>query len=436
MPGVFKKNCDQKLTDITGLEIPLDVLEISIQSCRVDNVPKDFFMKFIYLETLNLQNNYIPIVPDLPPNVTYLNMSYNRLTEFNYDAINNQRLEVLDVKYNLIAEFPRIQHKPEGMIIYYKGNNRDYDAHNELDFFAQQAMLRRLGRNVRGENREIIDNRQKTLEATNVHNSAIQSNTHKSIEYLLSTIPTENDLIYTPSKDRFKYDSSYCLGIIDVYGSIIRDELSCMQKLFGSSGNLILGYRTLLKTYDELTTTIVYDYGQDKGCTMSQILERVWVISKYKSRKLDNGMIVYEPRSIDEQKSIISNLIIQMEDGEKVCFVGKFTRVVSSLVSFDENIKLEISFPVRFGNAVDYFKMKGEYTKQNLIRFVDDSELADHEKRTWIQSIDDMFEEEAKDAVEEAKNAKNAKNATIEKEATAVKETATVIKGGFVPWTG
>jgi len=232
MPGVFKKNNDVKLTDITELAIPFDVLEISIQSCRVTNCPKDFFMKFIYLETLNLQNNYISIVPDLPPNVTYLNMSYNRLTEFNINAINNQRLEVVDLKYNLIPTFPVIQNKPDGLIIHYKGNNKTYDAHNELDFFGQQAMARRMARNIRGGGPG-IDNRQKIIEATNVHDSAIQSNTHKSIEYLLGTIPSEDDMKYYPDTQCFKYDHSYCLGIIDVYGSIIREEFSCMQRLFG-----------------------------------------------------------------------------------------------------------------------------------------------------------------------------------------------------------
>lgn len=430
MPGIFRRNNDIQLTDITELAIPLDIIEISIQSCRIANCPKDFFMKFIYLETLNLQNNYISIMPNLPPNVTYLNMSYNRLTDFNIDAINNQRLEVVDIKYNLIPEYPVIQNKPEGLIISYKGNNKNYDDHNELDFFAQQALGRRMARNVRrGRNEPVIDNRQKILEATNVHDTAIQSNTHKSIEYLLDSIPSEDDMRYHPEISCFKYDPSYCVGIIEVYGDIIREELLCMQKLFGNSGNLILTYRTILREYDEITTTIMYDYGQDKGCTMSQILERIWVNSKFKKTKLENKRIIIEPRTKDEQKNIISNLIIQMDDGEKQCFVGKFTRVVSSLVSFDENIKLEISFPIRFGNAVDYFKMKGQYKKENLIRFVNDSELEDHEKRTWIHSIDEMFEEEAKEAQEEAKD--------------AVKETVLVPipviqpakqQGEFIPW--
>ncbi len=428
MPGLFKKNNDIKLTNITELVIPLDVLEISIQSCRLDNCPKDFFMKFTYLETINLQNNYISIVPDLPPNVTYLNMSYNRLTEFNINAINNQRLEVVDLKYNLIPNFPVILNKPDGLIIFYKGNNKNYDAHNELDFFGQQAMARRMARNVRDGRPDIYNrnrDRQKILEATNVHDSAIQSNTHKSIEYLLGSIPSEDDIRYFPETQCFKYDHSYFLGIIDIYGSIIMDELSCMQKLFGSSGNLILSYRTILKEYDDLTTTIMYDYGRDKGCTMSQLLERIWVNSKYKKTILENKKVVINPRTNDEQRNIISNLIIQMEDGQKQCFVGKFTRVVSTLVSFDENIKLEISFPIRFGNAVDYFKTKNQYNKNNLIRFVNDSELEDHEKRIWTNSIDEMFEEEAKDAQEALK---------INKE--TILKSVNQKPQGFVPWRG
>lgn len=441
--GVFVYNNRQALTDITELGIPLDVLEISVQSCRVSNVPKDFFMKFTRLESLNLQNNYIPILPDLPPNVTYLNMSYNRLTEFVLDAANNQRLEVIDIKYNLIPEYPVIVNKPEGLIIHYKGNNREYDQYNELDFFAQQALNRRREVGIRGANvgaAMAIDNRQKIIEATNVHDSKIQSNTHKSIEYLLGTIPTQQELDY--DQQYFKYDPYYRLGIIGVYGDIIKEEMGCMQKLFGNSGNLILSYRALLKEYDELTTTIMFDYGRERGCTMSQIIERIWVISKYKRTKLDSGRYTIEPRSTDEQRSIISNLIIQMEDGEKMCFVGKFTRVVSSLVSFDENIQLEISFPVRFGNAVDYFKAKGTYTKENLIRFVNDSELEDNEKHTWIKSIDDMFEEEMAPTEPAVERVEHVAERVPEPEPipppVAIPPPALPppVFGGFVPWRG
>ncbi len=84
---------------------------------------------------------------------------------------------------------------------------------------------------------------------------------------------------------------------------------------------------------------------------------------------------------------------MQMEDGVGVCFVGKFTRVISSLVSFDDKVKLEISFSVRFGNAVDYFKSKNSYNKENLIRFVNDSELNNADKHTWIEGINEMFDE-------------------------------------------
>jgi hypothetical protein len=427
MRGVFKRNNDEKLTDIAQLDIPLDVIEISVQSCRITNCPKDFFMRFTLLESLNLQNNYISLVPDLPPNVTYLNLSYNKLTEFNIDAINNPRLEVIDVKYNLMPEYPTIEHKPEGLIIYYKGNNRNYDAHNELDFFAQQAHMRRMGRNVRNRgDGPIIDNHQKIIEATNVHDSAIQSNTHKSIEYLLETIPTDDEVRYYPDREVFRYDNSYCVGIMDVYAGIITEEMTCMQKLFGNSGNLILSHRTLLRVYDDLDTTIMYDYGRDKGCTMSQLLERIWVCSRFKKRKLKNGEIITEHRSEEEQKNIISNLVIQMEDGKDMCFVGKFTRVVSALVSFDENIKLEISFPIRFGNAVDYFKAKGQYTRENLSRFVEDSELEPHEKRTWIYSINEMFEDEAKEAAEQLEVAK--------KKVVDVGVKKPVENIGFIPW--
>jgi hypothetical protein len=61
------------------------------------------------------------------------------------------------------------------------------------------------------------------------------------------------------------------------------------------------------------------------------------------------------------------------------------------LVSFDKNIKIEISFPDRFANAVEYFRKNDILNKENLIRFVKDSELEETEKKHWINSINEMF---------------------------------------------
>lgn len=357
----FNRNNNSNIFNIEDLDIPLYCIEISIQSCRLTNIPKDFFMKFKDLESLNLQNNCIENMIDLPPNLTYFNISYNKLKEFRYDAINNIHLEYIDVKYNYIKEYPIILNMPEDLIIDYKGNNQEYDRLNgKINPYINRGINQNVNRNAK----------QNIINATNVHETTIQSNTHKSIEYLLSTIDNDND--------KFKYDSLYMLGIIDTYREIIINEMTCMKKLFGNHGNLILNYKKLLEYYDELPHNIIYDYSNDKSCTMSQILERIWVIAKNKTE--------------ENKKSIICNLIIQIEDGEKHCFVGKFTRVVSSLVSFDENIKIEISFPIRFANFVDLMKKNNTYTKDNFNRFINDSELEDNEKNKWLDSVNEMFE--------------------------------------------
>ena len=162
--GIYKLHCNEKLSDITTLNIDSNVIEISIQSCRLKNIPKDFFMKFPSLETLNLQNNEIDELPNLPPNLTYLNMSYNRMTTFIIDCASNRLLDAIDIKYNYIAEYPVILNRPDGLLVYYKGNNREYDQENELDGRQQQARI------MQNAKRGIPNNNiQKSLEATNVH---------------------------------------------------------------------------------------------------------------------------------------------------------------------------------------------------------------------------------------------------------------------------
>ena len=71
MRGVFSRN-NQSGIIITDLEIPLDVIEISLQSSGIVDIPKYFFMKFFLLESLNLQNNNITSLPDLPPSLSIL----------------------------------------------------------------------------------------------------------------------------------------------------------------------------------------------------------------------------------------------------------------------------------------------------------------------------------------------------------------------------
>jgi len=442
MRGVFSRN-NQSGIIITDLEIPLDVIEISLQSSGIVDIPKYFFMKFFLLESLNLQNNNITSLPDLPPSLSYLNMSYNKLTEFVLDAVGNQRLEVLDLKYNLMPNYPTIYNTPLGLIIEYRGNDKEYDKVHELklDFFAQMALDRKndaarmkkkaemraerhradvIGAPVPGPDaedehemgRDRVDHKENLIQAINVHQSAIRSNTDASIEYLMSTI--------NPEDEKFKYDYMYRQGILNVYKAIVKsddkvqttedlneeevvvDGSRCLfcRRLFGTkpvakpvtkpvtkpvakpvtAEHLILisNYIDIFDRYDELTTTVMYNYTRDRGCTMSQILERIWTLAKNSSE--------------EDMKSIVCNLMVQMLDGEDVCFVGKYTRVVSSLVSFDKNIKLEISFPIRFGNAVDFFKKNGTYTKKNLIRFVNDSELGPNDKHIWIENINNSFE--------------------------------------------
>jgi len=365
MRGVFQYNNKTNLTDITELGIPLETISISVQSCRLVDIPQDFFMKFTFLESLNLQNNCIANHFDLPSNVTYLNLSYNKLTTFVYNAVTNRRLEYLDIKYNLIPTIP----VAPGVIIRYTGNNREYDRINAMDVLDVNN-LRGAGARVGGGGGGNMQ--QQIIEATNVHESVIQSNTHKSIDYLLSSFKDERK--FDPAY--YKYDYNYCIGILEIYGEIIQEEL---REFKPDLRGLVMNYRKLLNDYNEITTTITYDYGNYKNCTMSDILERIWTFAKNKTK--------------EDKKSIICNLFIQMQDGYDHCFVGKFTRVVSSLVSFDNGIQLEISFPIRFGNAIDFMKKKGTYNKENLIKFVEDSELSDNEKRTWNNNINDIFDE-------------------------------------------
>jgi hypothetical protein len=71
MIGAYVHNCDNYVTNIALLDIPKEVVDISIQSCRLTDIPVDFFMQFDLLESLNLQNNEIISIFELPPNLTY-----------------------------------------------------------------------------------------------------------------------------------------------------------------------------------------------------------------------------------------------------------------------------------------------------------------------------------------------------------------------------
>lgn len=63
--------------DIETLVIHKDVLSISLVSCKIRKIPKNFFEKFTKLESIDLYDNYLISTEfTIPDTVTTINLSY------------------------------------------------------------------------------------------------------------------------------------------------------------------------------------------------------------------------------------------------------------------------------------------------------------------------------------------------------------------------
>ena len=369
--------------NLETIDIPLTVTTISLRRCKIRKIPRDFFMKFKGLESIDLYANSIESLDfDIPDTVTTLDLSYNKVRSIDTD-INN--LEYVNFSYNFFDHFPEkledirydIDHNdiPQKFV-----HMRDIgvaninDRINDATAHIVNQQFGANGNNFGLRNRpripiaQIRNNighdfadkvqKQKPRIKDNVHEQNIQEETRKSIKYLIED-----------SFKKFPREHNYIRDIIKYYH---KKRYSSFVLFFVE----IIGSRHLkvLNYYDNFPNRIVYDYSNNKSCTMSQILERIWAHAKNDKNK----------------DSIIANLFIQMREGIPVCFVGKYTRLLNTLSSFIDEVKTDIPVNTRITNRIIDLKNK-DTSKEEIVAditaLMKELNVPEEDQEPWLDAV-------------------------------------------------
>jgi hypothetical protein len=376
---------DEKIYNINSLEIPETVNRISLRKCLIRKIPKDFFIKFTQLETIDLYANSIESFDfDFPDTVTTIDLSYNKVRSVVVHDIKN--LEYVNLSFNFMDYFPTnlenirydIDHNniPE-KLLRKQDINRAYNQAFPLRFdngkLQEQPPFQWVHVENNNDNNGAIGINTGFRPGAllvqdfvrlpdNVHETHIQASTRKSIKYLME----ESFNIYPKEENYFDDILRYRLKKKHGRWSFIAYALD-----FLSSS------KRTLKYYNSFENRIVYDYTDNKYVTTSQILERIWAHAKNSELK----------------DSIMENLFIQMDDGYNFCFVGKYTRLINTLSSFVDKVEAEIPIKTQISNKIVSLKAKNspnDVIFNEMKIFMDELEIPKDEQEPWLEAIKEL----------------------------------------------
>ncbi len=378
------RQINTNVDDITALDIPLDSVAIILCNTGLKNVPEDFFLKFNHLESIELQNNNLTeMCFVIPPTVTFINMAGNKLDRNSIKTVIPETVETIDMTGNPYHNFTALQNA--GIINY--GN---VTVTNQRMIAEEERRVREEIEHRRVHGIERFERRQEAQVVVDVHHRRLQENVRKSIEYLLR---------YNNPGTKSSYIKNMCFRYHN------GDYLKYM--------NPGCGFYRLLKYYTSFDNDIVYDYENDKVCQIGDLLNSIWNIAK----------------DSENCSNIIGSLRHQLEDGEKYCFVGKYTRVLNSMTSFDDNIVIDfISNNEKISNEYSFLKTKGldrETMVTKMTKYMDSIGIIKDEQGPWIDAVNDEYD--AKEAEQ-----KEAEQKEAEQRETDVKDAEEIIPNAVV----
>jgi hypothetical protein len=120
--------------------------------------------------------------------------------------------------------------------------------------------------------------------------------------------------------------------------------------------------------------------------TYKQTFEMIWSIVCFKHRKGECNLV-----------DAVNRIKIEMEDGLKMCFTGKYNRLINSMVGIIEGVQVGFSegeeLQLEFGKLIQRFNNDKEYSfdkllcdSKELLQYVKDEGL----KQPWIDVIYDL----------------------------------------------
>jgi len=362
-------------------EVCLTIEHISIDQSNITSFPD--ISNCVNLKTCKISHSAITNLDlsyDLPNALYELNVQGNLITNLNFayekllDKIEQKTLRKINLSDNYLDydKFPEIlrlkcnlirQHTYKHKRIHRANvanvniaNIVNINMHNELqlrptDFFSSQ----------------------------NVHLSSINKSVLNSVNNIKKLI--EGNMVTIVS-----------LSLNDSLNNLFSLPLFCYkndsepQKLFQSYFNKnFINYNVLFADFSKDSKNSI------TNLTYKETFELIWSLLCFMRKK--------EECNLDD---VVNRIKTEIEDGSKMCFTGKYNRLINSMVGIIEGVQVGFSegeeLQLEFGKIIQRFNNNEdeEYTFHNLLcdskellRFVKAEEL----KQPWMDAIYDLMPE-------------------------------------------
>jgi ferredoxin-fold anticodon binding domain-containing protein len=363
--------------DINKLDVNFEkCMTFILKNVGLREVPKEYFLQFSRLESIELQENELTELNfKVGPSVTFIDLSCNKLYRGAIKEVPPDTVELIDMTGNPYHSYMELQHI--GEVVYGNGRQVNHQAIQRVEerrrrpvVMAEAVVEGQIveAQVVEGQVVEPISEDSKNY-ITGVHNPNIQNNIRANIVYLLSQVRCPN------------YFEELCVAFhtkeranAPKQGFITRMFVSKMKEHEKE-------FRKLLEFYNSFENEIVYDYTNDLATTLPRIIEGVWSIAKESKHRDD----------------ILESLYAQMIDGRDYCFVAKYTRVINSLSSFDNNIKVTgltvaemVSMQLQF--ALEMYTTRPVF-RERMSMFLDEVGISVNDKIFWMEAVEGFIEE-------------------------------------------
>ena len=320
--------------------------EFIISKCFLFEIPIDFFDEFKQITNIDLSQNLIKELNfNLPTNLVSLNMSYNDLGSGITIQLPNT-LENLNISYTHVKTLDNIDIKIN--VNYY---------YSDVPYIVQRPNVINNGRQNQ---QPIINDHQNKEKNVNVHD--VQDNIKLLIQKLMSN---DSFSIYPPVQD-------YINELLNIFIKANKINKHCPSRNSSYSS-----FKRYLLMYDNIDECIIYDYNLNKKCKIKHLLERICLYIKIN---------IF-------QNEMIENLHKEMIEGATFCFVGKYTRILNTLITFVDEFKIDlISDNDKISNRI--IQLKKQYTDINKIikkikEFMDNLEISKENQQIWINALEE-----------------------------------------------
>ena len=350
-------------------EVCLNIEHINIDKSNISHFPD--ISQCIKLKTCNINHSAIDnlhLPYELPNSLVMLNLQGNLIKNdrFSYDKLLNKIENKTIYKVNLSDNYLKYDEFPEKLrvkcnlirqntyihtpIVYENvaNTNINYFIQNQINTNDQSSLFSSQNVHLSSINQSVINSVNAIKEFINIHNIypiSIQVNAHHYIPSVISILNSDQEL--------FNY-----------YYTNNKISNSSIDDLF------------------KLSTTHTIT-----KLTCKSTFELIWSILCFKYRKNELNL-----------NDIIDRLDSELIDGSKMCFTGKYNRLINSMVGIIEGVQVGFSkgeeLQLEFGKLLKRFNDKNNvsYTFDKLI--CEAKELLQFEptkvKQVWMDAVNDL----------------------------------------------